>query len=136
MLNTFIAIALLLGADLPNQLTPWTDVLRQHGFIGVVQVTVGQDTLFQYTQGTETAGQPTESESVFWIASVSKQFAAAAVLRLVDTGAIDLDAPIKQYLDMNAGSLRLKGAECTVLQVLSHTCGLSSGQQPMPVVSA
>lgn len=70
------------------------------------------------------------------IASLTKQFTAAAVLRLVDRGQLDLDAPIGEFLaDFGA-----RGRTITVGHLLNHTSGLpnysrllsSSGRAPAP----
>lgn len=62
------------------------------------------------------------AETVYPICSISKNFAAAAVLRLVEAGKVDLDSPSARYL---AGlGLPLHGI--TVRQLLNHTSGLGS----------
>jgi D-alanyl-D-alanine carboxypeptidase len=57
---------------------------------------------------------------VFQLASVTKQFTAAAVLALVQGGRVDLDAPITQYLP----SAPVQGRTITLRQLLSHTSGI------------
>ena len=57
------------------------------------------------------------------IGSVSKSFTAFAVLQLVDSGDVDLDAPITDYLP----DFSIRGADAsaiTVRMLLSHTSGL------------
>ncbi|WP_231445094.1 serine hydrolase domain-containing protein [Brevibacterium zhoupengii] len=57
------------------------------------------------------------------IGSVSKSFTAFAVLQLVDSGKVDLDAPITDYLP----DFSIRGADAsaiTVRMLLSHTSGL------------
>ena len=56
----------------------------------------------------------------FRIGSISKPFTAVAVLRLVEAGQVDLDAPIGRYLADLPGIL----GQPTVRQLLSHTSGL------------
>jgi D-alanyl-D-alanine carboxypeptidase len=57
---------------------------------------------------------------VFQLASVTKQFTAAAVLALVQDGRVDLDGPITQYLP----NAPVQGRTITVRQLLSHTSGI------------
>lgn len=60
---------------------------------------------------------------VYPIGSVSKTFAAAAVLKLSEQGKIDLDRPVTDYLP----EFRLKDArykEITVKMLLSHSSGI------------
>jgi CubicO group peptidase (beta-lactamase class C family) len=59
-------------------------------------------------------------DSWFDVGSVSKQFTAAAVLRLVDKGTLRLDQPISELLD----AVPADKSGITVRQLLSHTSGL------------
>jgi CubicO group peptidase (beta-lactamase class C family) len=65
-------------------------------------------------------GVPLGAASVFYIASTSKQFTAAAIALLALDGALDLDADIHTYLP-EMGDL---GAPVTVRQLVHHTSGL------------
>ena len=64
-------------------------------------------------------------DSTLWdIASITKVVATAAtVLRLVDQGRIDLDAPVRRYLPRFSGGLK---NQVTVRMLLDHTSGLRS----------
>ncbi len=63
-----------------------------------------------------------EPDHIFAIGSVSKQFTAIAMLKLVELGKVKLDADIKTYLpDYNA-----HGEKITIANLLSHTSGISS----------
>lgn len=66
------------------------------------------------------AAAPITARTGFLIASASKQFTALAVLSLVDTGRIELDAPAARWLPDMAGALQ--GA--TVRQLLNQTAGV------------
>ena len=66
------------------------------------------------------AGKPCVADTRFQIASVSKQFTAAAVMLLVDDGAVALDHRIGRFLQGCAPQWR----ELTLHQLLSHTAGL------------
>lgn len=70
-------------------------------------------------------GRPFGPDSLVMPYSVSKPFAALALLRLVDRGLVDLDAPMQRYWPQ----LR---AAVTVRQVLSHQAGLVVLDQPAP----
>ncbi len=59
-----------------------------------------------------------KTESIFDLASVSKQFTAAAVLLLRDRGALSLDDPLKKYFPQ----LPYEGIR--VKNILNHTSGL------------
>jgi CubicO group peptidase (beta-lactamase class C family) len=57
----------------------------------------------------------------FRIASTTKQFTAALVLRLVEAGKVRLDAPIATYLPEYPGP---QGAQVTIEHLLTHSSGI------------
>jgi CubicO group peptidase (beta-lactamase class C family) len=63
---------------------------------------------------------PATEDTVFQLASVSKQFVAAGVLLLAEDRKVDLDAPVGRYLDGAPDAW--KGI--TVRHLLTHTAGL------------
>jgi D-alanyl-D-alanine carboxypeptidase len=65
-------------------------------------------------------------DSVFELASVTKQFTAAAVVLLVEQGKVALDAPIGTYLDRTPATW----AGITVRHLLTHTSGLDNISVP------
>lgn len=80
---------------------------------------------------------PVQPDSLFRIASVSKPITAVAVLKLVEEGLIDLDAPAVGYL---AGLPPPDGAEVdprweqiTVRHLLHHAGGFDRGQSGDPM---
>lgn len=64
-----------------------------------------------------------DENTLFQFGSTGKTFTATAMLRLVEQGLVDLDAPVRRYVP----ELRLKdegvAATVTVLQLLNHTAG-------------
>lgn len=60
-------------------------------------------------------------DQVFRIGSVSKQFAAAGVLKLVEDGKVKLDDPLSKYVPGFPN-----GDKITVLMLLNHTSGIKS----------
>lgn len=66
---------------------------------------------------------PNEPDTKFRLASVTKQFTAAAILQLVDQGKIKLDGKITDYLpDYRKDT----GDRVTIHQLLNHTSGIPS----------
>ena len=59
--------------------------------------------------------------SVFEIGLVTKQFTAAAILRLAEEGKLSLEDDLTQYLDFDP-----KGRKTTIGQLLDHTSGMAS----------
>ena len=77
------------------------------------------------------SGEPLRPDDVFQVASVSKSVAAYAVMRLVQEGRLDLDAPIARYLTRWRLPDSEHGAEgVTARRLLSHTAGLSTDSYP------
>jgi len=64
-------------------------------------------------------GTPITPDSVFHIASVSKQFTAFAILLLEQDGRLSIDAPLARYLPEAA-----RWPPMTLRQLLNHTAGL------------
>ena len=66
---------------------------------------------------------PVTGDTLFQIASISKTFLATAIMRLVDAGKIELDAPLRKYLP----GLKLKdinvAKQVTMRHLLTHTGG-------------
>ncbi|HEX6680911.1 MAG TPA: serine hydrolase domain-containing protein, partial [Gaiellaceae bacterium] len=61
-----------------------------------------------------------DADQLFRVASVTKPFVAALVLRLVEDGRVSLDDPIPRYLP----ELSLPAGSVTLRQLLSHQAGL------------
>ena len=68
---------------------------------------------------------PVDESTLFQFGSTGKTFTATAMLRLVDQGLVDLDAPVRTYVP----ELKLKDESVaqavTVLQLFNHTAGWS-----------
>jgi CubicO group peptidase (beta-lactamase class C family) len=92
------------------------------GFSGSLLVTRDGETLVRASVGEAdaSAGTACSADTRFQIASVSKQFTAAAVMLLVDDGVIELDDHIGPLLPGCATHWR----DLTLHQLLSHTSGL------------
>ena len=77
-------------------------------------------------------GEAVTEETVFEAASLSKPVFAYAVLKLVDAGKLDLDAPLNKYLpgnyDVAPDDARVN--QITARRVLSHTSGFPNWRQP------
>ncbi|WP_020567956.1 serine hydrolase domain-containing protein [Neolewinella persica] len=67
-----------------------------------------------------------DNNNIFSINSIAKVFASVAILQLVERGDLDLDKPIRNYLD----DLPLNWQSVTLIQLLSHTSGLPDVEDP------
>jgi len=68
------------------------------------------------------AGRPIGPDTVFRLASITKQFTAAVILQLADEGRLSLDDPLSRFLP----DYPQPGAGATVRQLLNHTSGIQS----------
>ena len=64
---------------------------------------------------------PADVSTVYRIASITKQFTVAAVMRLVERGSVGLDDPITRFLPQYP-----QWSSVTVRQLLNHTSGIKS----------
>jgi CubicO group peptidase (beta-lactamase class C family) len=80
---------------LTEQLSRWG---ASGQFTGGVLVARGDEVLFRQVHGyaNRSLGTPLALDSRFRLASVSKQFTAAAILRLQDEGVLSVDDPLCQ----------------------------------------
>ncbi|MHC5065625.1 MAG: serine hydrolase domain-containing protein, partial [Planctomycetota bacterium] len=65
---------------------------------------------------------PMRAEHVFRIGSITKQFTAAAIVRLVENGELEMEAQLNDILPEHA----FEGREITLEQLLHHTSGIKS----------
>jgi CubicO group peptidase (beta-lactamase class C family) len=72
-------------------------------------------------------GVPLKPDQVFSIASVTKMFTAATILKLAEQGKLSLDDPLTRYLPGFPSEL------VTLRQLLSHTAGISDKVPPADV---
>ncbi len=111
-------------ADLPARIDALLAARVPAGGPGVaVLVARGDTLLYRGARGMASIelGVPLSPDQVFRIGSVSKQFAAAALLQQVDQGRARLDDPLSKFLPdfPGAGSI-------TLLQLLNHTAGIKN----------
>jgi CubicO group peptidase (beta-lactamase class C family) len=66
-------------------------------------------------------GVPVSTETRFRIGSVTKQFTAAAILKLVEAGKLSLSDPLSKFIPDFP-----RGNEVTIHQLLTHTSGIES----------
>lgn len=64
--------------------------------------------------------QPADAKTPFRIGSITKQFTAAAIMKLVERGKVGLDDPISKYVP----DFDTEGHTVTIRQLLNHTSGI------------
>ena len=68
--------------------------------------------------------RPATAHTPFSLASITKTFTAAAVMRLVEAGKLDLDAPIDRYLPLPLSRSRFAAQSVTLRLLGGHAAGL------------
>lgn len=74
------------------------------------------------------SGRAVTTADLFQIGSISKSFVAVALLRLADSGKIDLDRPILQF----APDMPIEDGRVTTAQVMNHAAGFPANAPPFP----
>ncbi|MBN9521307.1 beta-lactamase family protein [bacterium] len=123
-------------------LQPYLDGYKIAGAIGVIADRTGKvhyKNLLGYAD--VEAKRPISENNVFWIASMTKMFAGASVLTLVDEGKLSLDDPVTKYIpqlskwmvveekDESHVLLRPLARPVTIRHLLSHTSGLAGSSE-------
>ena len=110
-------------ADLRAKLAEFMEArATKGGFSGTVLVARGDELLLRQGYGMANLEHdvPNRPETKFRIASLTKQFTAAAILLLQEQGKLDVRAPIKTYLS----DCPKAWDEITVHNLLTHTSGM------------
>jgi CubicO group peptidase (beta-lactamase class C family) len=100
--------------------------VREDGVVGLsIGVAVDGEIVFAEGFGHADAERtvPTTAETMYDIASIGKQFTAAAIMRLVDDGRLTLDRRVREFIP----SLPEHFPDGTIEQLLRHTSGFVSG---------
>lgn len=71
-------------------------------------------------------GEPVDADTMFYIASCTKTYVAAAIVKLADEGKIDLDAPLRRYLPEFALADEAIARAVTPRDLLGHSTGIRS----------
>ena len=99
--------------------------MKEYGVPGVAIGILHDGTIATRTLGVTNVEDPipVTAHTVFPIASISKTFAATAIMRLVEQGKIDLNAPVRTYLPDFRVRDETVSREVTVKQLLMHMGG-------------
>lgn len=117
-----------LQATIQTALDAWREVSGVPGAALVVSLPDGSEV--SVTSGIRdlATSEPVRADEYWRIASITKPMVSAVVLRLVEQGLVELDAPVSRYLGAGwAQGYSLDGVDygdqVTIAQVLSHTEG-------------
>lgn len=117
---------------------PYLDSYKMTGIIAIIADRDGKvhyKNLIGYAD--VEARKPISENNVFWIASMTKMFAGASIMMLVDEGKVSLDDPVTKFIpqldkwmvveekDANHVLLKPLVRPVTIRHLLSHTSGLT-----------
>lgn len=126
---------------------PYLDSYKLAGIIGIIADREGKvryKNLMGYAD--VEAKKPIREDNVFWVASMTKMFAGASIMMLVDEGKVSLDDPVTKFIpqlnrwmvvaEKDASHVLLKPLvrPVTIRHLLSHTSGLT-GQAELQQVT-
>lgn len=107
--------------DLSEKLDAWARQASENGWHGSVLIAYGGTVLLEkgYGLADRESGRPQNAETVFSVGSITKQFTAAAIMKLESQGKLGLDDPLSKYFtDAPADK-----AAITIHQLLTHNAG-------------
>ncbi|HEX8916858.1 MAG TPA: serine hydrolase domain-containing protein [Humisphaera sp.] len=132
---TFLAPpALAADAPAPKKLAPVAEKMASfvasHEVSGVVTLVADKDGVIHLdaTGLADIAGnKPMATDSIMWIASMTKPLTGSAILMLQDEGKLSTDDPVAKYLPefANVKTPSGKPANLTLKHLMTHTSGLS-----------
>lgn len=102
--------------------------LEEQGRRGQAVVVLGGEMIYGGAIGDAAEGRPIEGDTLFYIGSVAKVFTSIAVLKLDDTGRLDIDDPITAYYPDLEGDV----ADVTLRMLLCHRAGFDANH-PDPI---
>src|SRR6202161_4379357 len=126
------------SSEVTTAMQPYLDHYKLAGVIGIIADKSGKvhyKNLLGYAD--VEAKRPISEGNVFWIASMTKMFAGASIMMLVDEGKISLDDPVAKFIpqlnkwmaveekDRSHVLLKPPVRPVTIRHVLSHTSGLA-----------
>lgn len=135
-------------ADEPKLTTVLQPFVDSHSLAGAVTLVASKDKVLSLEAigyADVSAKKPMTTDSLFWIASMSKPITGTALMLLVDEGKVNVDDAVEKYLpefrgqmvvayqDETTKLLKRPKHPITVKNVLSHTSGLpfrSAIEQP------
>jgi CubicO group peptidase (beta-lactamase class C family) len=131
MVRSAVALALLLASTSVSAISPdfkaradkiLANAYPADGPGAAVIVTEGGRTIYSAGRGlADVQGKkPITPATVFRLGSITKQFTAAAILRLAEQAKLSLDDPLSKFVP----AYPAPGASATVRQLLNHTSGV------------
>lgn len=105
-----------------KRVSPLIRQARQAGFTGSLLIAVDGEIVLHEGYGWANSNHtvPVTTQTPYWIASITKQFTAAAILKLEEQGRLTVNDPIQKFIQGMPEDTR----SITLHQLLTHTAGL------------
>lgn len=100
--------------------------MQRHGLPGMALALVdGDQVIFMKGYGkADQTGRPITPQTSFLLASVSKPITASAIMQMIETGKVELDAPVQRYVPEFRVADPGASGQITVRHLLLHTSGI------------
>jgi CubicO group peptidase (beta-lactamase class C family) len=137
------------SSEVTEAMRPYLDQYKLAGVIGIIADRTGKvhyKNLLGYAD--VEAKAPIREDNVFWVASMTKMFAGASIMTLVDEGKVSLDDPVTRFIpqlgrwmviaekDESHVLLKPPIRPVTIRHLLSHTSGLAGSSELQQVTGA
>jgi CubicO group peptidase (beta-lactamase class C family) len=106
--------------EIPSRIDQYLTRLAAYGFSGTVLIAKGDDILLHKAYGLADAQRANSTQTVYDVASLAKQFTAAALLRLETQGKLKTTDTLGKHF----GNVPNDKREITLHHLLTHTSGL------------
>ena len=138
VLSTALCAALPAFADgptLPGVGAAMQEMIAKNEIAGAVTVVVKKNKVLHLEStgfADVAANRPMTTDTLFWIASMTKPITGTAILMLQDEGKLNVADPVSKYLPefANLKTPSGKPANLTITQILTHTSGLGEASGP------
>jgi carboxyl-terminal processing protease len=136
MLAAQAELARLASAPNWNQIEAYmNEQIHLHRMPGLaVAIADSEQILYAQGFGFSQPAKAVTPQTPFYIASLSKSFTAMAVLQLVESGQVTLDAPVQRYLPWFRVADENLSAQITVRHLLHQTSGMSYQGYRLPAL--
>ncbi|MCF2944609.1 serine hydrolase [Paenibacillus tarimensis] len=109
------------GHNGSKEMTAVDAYLKRQNFTGIALIAKNGTIMLEKGYGPADSSSMNDKDTLTRIASITKQFTAAAVLKLCEEGALQLDEPLSAIIPDFP-----RGDEITIHMLLAHTAGLPS----------
>jgi CubicO group peptidase (beta-lactamase class C family) len=116
--------------EFPAVTAAMKDFVAKETISGAVTVVATRDKIVHCSavgQADIAAGTPMRTDTIFWIASMTKLITSSAVMMLQDDGKLSVDDPVAKYLPQLANLKTADGkpGNLTLRHLMTHTSGMS-----------